>query len=324
MRLLRAELTKLRRPLTLLVAVTAVVASLAFAWQGARNASDAARPARSAAGPLTCQDLALPPGALCARAIGVQEEIIAYRQRKAATAPSTRHHGRPSDALPVEQPLAAGKLALGFMSSLGGALLIFLLAAGHVAGEWDHRTLKTLLCQEGRRWRVLAAKFLSIVLAALALLIVDWLVLAAASPILRSAYPLPGPALSWAAAWRAVAADAARAPLVVALFSVVGVTAAVVVRSALGAVALATGVLLASLTAAGNLPAIAPWTLPYWVSGWMRFRSHGFVIYHFWVDAFPAPVHPPGVASGLIGVLAVGAVCAAAAVTAFRSLDVTT
>jgi hypothetical protein len=54
----------------------------------------------------------------------------------------------------------------------------------------------------------------------------------------------------------------------------------------------------------GNLPVVAPWTLVYWVSGWMQFRSHGYVMYHFWIDGFPASVHTPGVLTGLIGLIA--------------------
>ena len=193
----------------------------------------------------------------------------------------------PRRPLPVEQPLAAGKLAVGFMASLPGALLILLLAAGHVANEWNGRTMKTVLLQEGRRWRVLAAKAASLWLAAMAMVVVDWIALALLSPILKAAYPLAHGGLSWSAAFSAVAADAARAPLVIAAFATLGVAAAVVVTNTIGAFAVASGVLVASITAAGNLAAVA---LDLGVVG-VRLdavRSHGYVIYHFWVDAFLA------------------------------------
>ena len=108
------------------------------------------------------------------------------------------------------------------MASLPGALLILLLAAGHVANEWNGRTMKTVLTQEGRRWRVLAAKAASLWLAAMAIVAVDWIALALLSPILKAAYPLGHPGLSWSAAWWAVAADATRAPLVIAVFATLG------------------------------------------------------------------------------------------------------
>jgi ABC-type transport system involved in multi-copper enzyme maturation permease subunit len=79
------------------------------------------------------------------------------------------------------------------MASLPGALLILLLAAGHVGGEWNDRTIKVLLCQEGRRWRVLAAKLVSLWFVAIATLILDWVALAAISPILKASFPLADP-----------------------------------------------------------------------------------------------------------------------------------
>jgi ABC-type transport system involved in multi-copper enzyme maturation permease subunit len=187
------------------------------------------------------------------------------------------------------------------MASLGGALLIILLATSHLGNEWDRRTLKTLLTQTGTRWKVLAAKTASIWIAAIAVTAIDWATLAAVSPLLKSAYPLPGPGLSWSDAWSAVAAESARAPLVLAIYALLGLAAAVLVRGALGAFALAAGLLVASLAAAGNVAAIAPWTPAYWVSGWMGFHSHGYVIYHFWVDGFPAGVTPPTVLAGVVG-----------------------
>ncbi len=324
MLLLRAEFTKLRRPLTFCVALVAVAASVTFAWQGVMNAAKADHPSSTVPPKPTCRDFTLPPGPLCDQAVAVQTQINAYQQQRLATLPSTRHNRRPSDALPVEQPLGAGKVALGFMASLPGALLILLLAAAHVGNEWSDRTIKVLLTQEGRRWRVLAAKLVSLWVVAMAILILDWVVLAAVSPILKASYPLAAPGLSWSSAWTSVAADAARAPLIIAVFAFLGVAASVIVRNALGAFALAGSVLIASLAAASNFAAIAPWTLAYWVSGWMQFRSHGYVIYHFWVDGFPTSVHPPGALSGLIGLLAVIAAATLAGLAVFRHTDITT
>jgi ABC-type transport system involved in multi-copper enzyme maturation permease subunit len=323
LRLLQAELTKLRRPLTWGVAVAAVLVSLGFAWQGAKNASAAARASAPAIlRTPTCGDFALPRGRLCDQAVSVQTQIDVYHRRLAATSPSTRHNARPSDALPVEHPLAAGKVAIGFMASLGGALVILLLAAGHMGGEWDHRTIKTLLCQDGTRWRVVAAKIASLWIAAMAILIVDWVVLAVASPVLKAEYPLPGAGLSWSAAWTSVAADVGRAPMIIGVYAVLGVAASVIIRNSLGAFALAGAVLIGSLAAAGNFSAVAPWTLAYWVSGWMQFHSHGYVVYHFWVDGFPASVHAPGALSGFVALSGAILAALAVAVVVFRRADI--
>jgi ABC-type transport system involved in multi-copper enzyme maturation permease subunit len=323
LRLLQAELTKLRRPLTWGVAVAAVLVSLGFAWQGVKNASAAARASAPAIlRTPTCGDFALPRGPLCDQAVSVQTQIDVYHRRLAATSPSTRHNARPSDALPVEHPLAAGKVAIGFMASLGGALVILLLAAGHMGGEWDHRTIKTLLCQDGTRWRVVAAKIASLWIAAMAILIVDWVVLAVASPVLKAEYPLPGAGLSWSAAWTSVAADVGRAPMIIGVYAVLGVAASVIIRNSLGAFALAGAVLIGSLAAAGNFSAVAPWTLAYWVSGWMQFHSHGYVVYHFWVDGFPASVHAPGALSGFVALSGAILAALAVAVVVFRRADI--
>ena len=324
MRLLQAELTKLRRPLTWCVLIVAVLTSLTFAWQGVRNAyNGSVQPSPGATPPVvTCQDLALPAGALCNRAAAVQEQIDAFRIQQAALAPDTRHNAHPSDALPVEQPLAAGKLAAGFMASLPGAFLILLLAAGHMANEWNGRTMKVVLTQEGRRWRVIAAKAASLWIVAIGVLVVDWVALALFSPILKAAYPLGTRGLSWSAAWTAVAADAARAPLVLAAFTVLGVTAAVLIRNTIGAFAAALGILVVSLAAAGNLAAVAPWTITWWVSGWMQFRSHGYVVYHYWVDSFPGNAGSPGFVAGTLGVIGSTVVLGAIAVGIFRRAEV--
>lgn len=324
MRLLRAELTKLRRPLTFFVALVAVAASVTFAWQGVMNAAKADHPSTTIPATPTCRDFTLPPGPLCDQAVAVQQQINIYQQQRLATLPSTRHNRRQSDASPVEHPLGAGKVALGFMASLPGALLILVLAAGHVANEWNDRTIKVLLCQEGRRWRIFAAKLVSTWVVAMTILILDWMALAAVSPILKASYPLAAPGLSWSAAWTSVAADAARAPLVIAVFAFLGVSASLIVRNALGAFAGAGSLLIASLAAAGNFAAVAPWTLAYWVSGWMQFRSHGYVIYHFWVDGFPDSARGPGALTGFIGLLGVVVAAAITGLAVFRHADVTT
>ena len=86
MRLLRAELTKLRRPLTWWVAAAAVAGQPGLRLAGGRRTpprqhrpAPAAVPARRPAA-----TSALPPGPLCNQAVAVQEQIDAYRQQQAA------------------------------------------------------------------------------------------------------------------------------------------------------------------------------------------------------------------------------------------------
>ena len=154
------------------------------------------------------------------------------------------------------------------------------------------------------------------------ILVVDWVALALLSPILKAAYPLGTRGLSWSSAWTAVAADAARAPLVLAAFTVLGVTAAILIRNTIGAFAAALGIVVVSLAGAGNLAAVAPWTMTWWVSGWMQFRSHGYVVYHYWVDSFPGNAGSPGFVAGTLGVTGSIVVLGAVAVGIFRRAEV--
>src|ERR1017187_10080777 len=66
-------------------------------------------------------------------------------------------------------------------ASLPGLLLIAMIAGGHWGGEWGSRTIRQLLCREGRRGRVLAAKWLSTWAAGVLTLVACYLVLAAAA-----------------------------------------------------------------------------------------------------------------------------------------------
>jgi uncharacterized membrane protein len=55
----------------------------------------------------------------------------------------------------------------------------------------------------------------------------------------------------------------------------------------------------------------------------MQFRSHGYVIYHFWVDGFPASVHSPGALSGFVALCATIVAVLTVAVVVFRRADIT-
>src|ERR1700730_9253835 len=124
MRLLRAELGKLNRPLLWGLTVAAMLFCVLLAVGGSANASGRTRP---------CTGVDCTVGRMMALTVEV-------------------HTAEQLD------PVAAGAEAAGLMASLPGALVIALLAGGHVGGEWSGRTLKNVLTQCGHRWRVLAAK----------------------------------------------------------------------------------------------------------------------------------------------------------------------
>lgn len=299
MRLLRAELTKLRRPLALwtFVALAAFVA--VSGWNAVRDARTQYLQNQQSkvffTAPTSCAEVGLPQGPQCDGELRRQQELarqdeLDYRRQLERTAARGRL---------LQDPLGSGVLAAGMLASVPGALALLLLAAGHVGNEWSGRTIKQVLVQEGRRWRVLAAKLASLWLAGVGLLLGVWAALVPLSFVLDS-YRLGGSPLSPAAAWRAAAPQLARAPLVLAAFVVVEVLAAVLTRNTLGSFFLALVFVLGSLVA-GNYPVTSRGTLSYWVAGWMGFREVGATPFYLWPGSFPFRGPQPSHQAGLYG-----------------------
>ena len=234
MRLLGAELRKLARPLSWGVAGAAALFCVLLAVGGAHNAALAAH---TPAGHLpTCAELRL-TGSRCAQAMAAERARL--RQFTA----------QPAQVAAQLSPLAAGAEAAGLMASLPGALALALLAGAHIGGEWSGRTLKNVLIQRGRRWQVLAAKLVSLWLAGAALIAVCWAALAIAGPALIRLNHLPAAHQSAAHALGLAAAQAGRALLVLAVFAVIGLLAAVLTRGTIGTTAAAAGAVIALLVA---------------------------------------------------------------------------
>jgi ABC-type transport system involved in multi-copper enzyme maturation permease subunit len=315
MRLLRAELRKLNRPLLWGVTFAAVLFCVLLAVSGASNArqytTDAARAIP------TCTELGLPRGPACAgaQASARARNIELQRVRLSAAAHTAAQLN----------PVAAGAEAAGLMASLPGALVLALLAGGHIGGEWSGRTLKNVLTQCGHRWRVLAAKLVSLWLAGIGVAAACWAALAVAGPVLTRAYHLPNPheSLSDAGTW--AGSQAGRSLLVLAAFAAIGLLAAVVTRSTIGTTATSAAVTISMLVTAA-VPSIGRWTPATWVQGWMGFavgqRSITALPDNFWSRFLSPSGSPPGQLLGLTGLAATLVVCAAAAVLMFRRADV--
>ncbi|MCH5676822.1 ABC transporter permease subunit [Streptomyces gilvus] len=315
MRLLRAELRKLNRPLLWGVTFAAALFTVLLAVGGTDNARhDVLTSVRRIP---SCGALGMQPGAACtdARAkVGI-ENTEDYVQSLA----NEVHVAAQLD------PVAAGAEAAGLMASLPGALALALLAGGHIGGEWSGRTLKNVLTQVGHRWRVLAAKLVSLWLAGVWLIAACWAALAVAGPVLTRTQHLANPhqSLAGAASW--AGSQAARSLLVLAAFAAVGVLAAVLTRGTIGTMATAAGLFVAMLVAA-SLPGVGRWSPATWVQGWMGFavgqRSITTLPTNFWSRFINADQTPPGHLLGLTGLAATLLVCMAVAVTLFRRADV--
>ena len=308
MRLLHAELIKLARPLTWGVAAAAALFCVLLAVGGAHNAAlEGGAPAGHIP---SCAELGIPAGPRCARA-----EALERARVNQASAP-------PAQVAAQLNPLAAGAEAAGLMASLPGALA--LLVGAHLGGEWSGRTMKNLLAQQGRRWRVLAAKLVSLWLAGIGLIAVCWVALAAAGPVLVRVDHLPATHEPAAHALSLAGSQAARGLLVLAAFAGIGLLAAVATRGTIGTTAATAGAVIAMLIAT-SLPALGRWTPATWVQAWMGFPAGQASVTslptNFW-SRFISAGGAPGHVAGLVGVAGLLAVCLAAAAALFRGQDI--
>ena len=318
MRLLRAELRKLRRPLSVWTAVAIVVIVGLFAWGDQKSAWQSVRySAASSATPPPCDAFGLPPGPACDNA--KREWVREAEQGSREQATYAEIQGL--NAAKVRSPLGAGTMAAEMMASLIGAVVLLLLAAGHVGHEWSGRTIKQVLTQEGRRWRVLAAKVASLVIAGVGLLLVLWAVLAALAPVFDAAYPLPVKAAA-GSALHASLSTGWRSLLVIVAFAVLRTLCAVITRNTLGSFFLGFAFVIATMILS-SFKGIAGLTLAYWVTGWMRFHSQDVgVLTHLWRDDFSPGARYPSVAVGLVGLTAFVLVCAALALARLQRSDI--
>jgi len=316
MRLLRAELRKLNRPLLWSVALASAAFCVLLAIGGANNAERATKGGSDR--PATCAEMGLPIGTACSRAQALERAKVAQGPSEAASSAS--------HVAAQLGPVAAGAEAAGLMASLPGALMIALLAGGHVGGEWSGRTLKNLITQHGRRSEVLAAKFLSLWLAGVGLIAVCWGALAISGPIIAAADGLPTPHESFADAAKWAGSQSARALLVLAAFAAIAVLAAVLTRNTIGTMATTVAAFVAMLVVT-TLPGIGRWTPATWVQGWMGFpvglRSVTAFPNNFWSRFINAGGSPPSHLLGLVGLTGLLIVTAAVSTRTFARSDIT-
>jgi ABC-type transport system involved in multi-copper enzyme maturation permease subunit len=283
-----------------------------FAWGARKSAANEFRFSQSITRGLpTCRDMSLQPGPRCVR------KLAALRKEYERAA--TLQLADVRTAAATLGPAGIGAFAAGMMASLLGAVALLLLAGGHVGQEWSGRTIKQVLTQEGRRWRVLLAKAISLFAVGMALLLIVWLALAILSPILSAMYPLHVGVRTGGAFARSLS-ELARASLVILTFAVLGVLSATITRNTLGAFFLGFAFVVASLIL-GGFREVARLTLGYWVAGWMRFGRPELLNSHIWKDSF-APLRNPGTTVGWVGLTGFIAVCAALSWLVFERSDI--
>ena len=288
--LLVAELRKLHRPLVWGTGLAIMVFCLLITWGGANNARGALASPR------------IPD--VCARVATTQcRQVIAHAHaaaRNAAIATSQ-----------LAQPGEIGHVAAGMLASVPGLLLIALVAGGHWGGEWGARTIRQLLSREGRRNRVLAAKWLTIWAAGVATLGCCWLLLAVAAPMITGAVGLPG---AHVPVWTGLGSSASavgRAVIVLGLFAAIGTAAGAIARGQLATTAITAGSMLLALLIAG-ITSIGRLSPASFVQAWMSFDRAGYLPTNFWsrfVSGGPQLSELAGLA-GMVLTIAVAAVIA--------------
>lgn len=297
--LLVAELRKLIRPLVWGTGLVIIGFCLLITWGGANNAHGALASPR------------IPD--VCAQAVTTQcRQVVAHAHAAAGTAASATSL--------LAQPGEVGHVAAGMLASVPGLLLTAVVAGGHWGGEWGSRTISQLLSRQGRRTRVLAAKWLTIWAAGVVTMVCCWLVLAVAAPVISAAAGLPAAHASLWAGLGSSASAAGRAVVVLGLFAAVGTAAGPIARGQLATTAITAGSMLLALLVAG-IASIGRLSPASFVQAWMSFDSAGYLPTNFW-SRFVTGGPRPGELTGLLGIVLTGAVAAVIARWRFAA-DVT-
>jgi len=298
--LLRAECRKLARPLVWGTVLAVIAFCVLLVWGAVHNARDGLA---SPDIPSVCQHVAT---ARC-------QDVIA-RARTAARAAAAATSA-------LAQPGQIGHVAAGMLASVPGLILIALVAGGHWGGEWSLRTIRQLLSREGRRWRVLAAKWLSIWAVGVATMLCCWAVLLAAAPAIAASAGLPPAGTGLWSGLGSSAEAACRAAVVLGLFAAVATAAGTIARGQLATTSVTVGVMLLALLVAGIAGAgrLSPAT---YVQAWMQFGRSGYLPTNFW-SRFIGSGPRLGEFTGLLGIAVTTGLGALVALWRFRS-DVTT
>jgi ABC-type transport system involved in multi-copper enzyme maturation permease subunit len=285
--LLAAESRKLLRPLVWGAVLATVAFLVLLTWAATSNARSGLASPRV---PNVCEGSTTPT---CERVIQRADSDAL------AAARATRQ---------LEQPGAVGQIAAGMLASLPGLLLIALVSGGHWGGEWGSRTIRSLLAREGRRTRVLFAKWLTVWATGVATMITCWVVLAVLAPVLAATSGLPSPGTSLWHGLGSSLSSAGHAVVVLGLFSAIGIAAGTIARGQLAATAVAAGSMLVALIVAG-VGGIGAWSPASFVQAWMGFGPAGYLPTNFW-SRFVASGPQPGQLAAFAGIAATVAVAA--------------
>lgn len=260
MRLIRAELRKLRRPALFVAAILFALFLVRFTLTLANDASSSAR--------VLATGTTQPTG-------GSEPSRID---------PVTLTHLRRAviEAHDDLSPAGAWYFIAGFAASVPGLLVVVILGALHVAGEWSLRTAGSLFIAEPRPSRVCLSKSATLALAVLPAALVG----VGTTVLVGWTRSIDGVAGKGSGALLVSGlARVGRAIPVVVLFAASILLASVIIRNVMGAVAAALGFWAVNALVLSSI--VPKFSLMYWVAAWMKFRpAESITQDHVWQDTF--------------------------------------
>lgn len=179
--------------------------------------------------------------------------------------------------------LGGGAAASNMMASLGGFVLILVIAALGVTAEWDDGTAKLWFSRVPRRTVFALTKGLAIAVFSFAVWLASWLTVWLVSLLANRWWLVP---TQWSASEvTTYAVPRIQTGLVVILAYVgIAVGLSLVLRTPVVVAATGLGV-AAAMSVIGSLETVKPWLPTGWIAGMMDFHRAPHELDHFWVDA---------------------------------------
>lgn len=329
---LRMEFVKLRRPLTLALLLLAAVLSALSLIQAQSQAQSAKKTvtamlqyqAANGSSPFTVlgQDgrrLTCDPRKTYASADPCA--ALTAQQNQGFAGQLAQYESHVAAGSLAQNPVGAGAQAGGAMASLLGFVVVIILAAGHIGGEWSGKTLRNVSLQEPSRVRILCLKALSLWLASVGITVAVWIALAALGIAYRLAAPLDPNGVPGFHATDGLLA-LGKAVLVLAVYWVFGTTLAVLTRGVIGTLTAGLAVGVGSLMLGYVFTWASHHEFIYWVTGVMGYTKPEMSgTGNYWLTTFAIHADDASLLGGALGMAILCSACAAVASVTFKRSD---
>jgi hypothetical protein len=282
MRVFLADMSKLRRPLTLWLTLVTVAVSILFAAMGHSQANNS----RQAA----INSVAEAEQAVARLSDPQNEQMLAGdpEDRRAAREDYLRVMREQLDqtieesglSVATQGPLGALGIALGMICSLVGAFVILVAASGHVAGEWTGMTIKETLIADRRRGMTIVAKVVSMFLLGIWLLVCSWIGVTVWGLVSKQIYSLNA-AASTSEVFDWIGPMLWKAPLAILFFVGLAIALSVAIRNSVGTL-FGGAVALGGLIIMMQFKSVDRFSPAAWLASWMDFQPRPSLNDHLW------------------------------------------